>query len=449
MALSFAFPLAPSSIMYRLLPSSSALVTAICLLGTMAPISVAQATEVADEISRFRFNGYGTLSYTRDNNNRLAQIRDITQRPKDLSVTGPNWLLDSRLGAQVAYRLTPDIEAVGQAVLRDQVSKEAKDYVELAYLDVQMPSDWRLRLGRVGYDGFLMSDHRNLGYAYPQTRPPVEFYGWLPMYSINGGDVSKEFSVDDARWRLRAQAGQYRTVVPIGTTDFPVQLKPLWALSAQREAGFWRVKAGYTEFDTTNDPVGLAAVHTGLDQIATLNIPALRAVTDEASLLRRKTAFRDAHFRYVTLGAAYDDGTWLAQAEIGKTRTDTGMAPSGTTGYLSIARRFNTLTPFVVLSSSRPGKPLDVPQSDWSALGPSAVGLQQTVYERVLQGTRVDQDTLSLGVRWDFHTRAAVKLQLDHSRIRPWGYAIYFTDFALQAGTTRVNSLTASLDFVF
>ena len=71
------------------------------------------------------------------------------------------------------------------------------------------------------------------------------------------------------------------------------------------------------------------------------------------------------------------------------------------------------------------------------------------MYEQVLQGTRIDQETLSLGVRWDFSTRAALKLQWDHTRIRPWGYAVYFTDFALQSGQTRVNSLTASLDFVF
>lgn len=432
--------------MSRHLPSVSALVAAIGLLGVTALISAAQAAEVADEISRFRFNGYGTLSYARDDNDRLAQIRDITQRPKNGSATGPNARIDTRLGAQMTYRLTPDIEAVGQVVLRDQVSTHAKDYVEHAYLDMQLPSDWRLRLGRVGFDGFMMSDHRNIGYAYPQVRPPIEFYSWIPLFSVTGADLSKEFTLGDAHWRLRAQAGQHQLTVPIGPSDFPVELKSLWALSAQREAGPWRLKVGYTEFITANDPADLAALHSGLDQIAALNVP---AISNEASFLRRKTAFRDARFRYYTVGAAYDNGIWLAQAEVGKTDTETGMSPSSTTGYLSIGRRFNALTPFAVVSRSRPSTPIYAPQSDWSALGASAVSLQKTVYEQVLQGTRIDQETLSLGVRWDFSTRAAVKLQWDHTRIRPWGYAVYFTDFALQSGQTRVNSLTASLDFVF
>jgi hypothetical protein len=105
--------------------------------------------------------------------------------------------------------------------------------------------------------------------------------------------------------------------------------------------------------------------------------------------------------------------------------------------------------PFAIVSASRPSRAVLTPQNDWSVLGPAAAELQTIAYQRVLNSTRVDQETLSLGVRWDLHSRAALKLQWDRTRIHPQGYAAWFRPYEIRQSTTRVDVLTMSLDFVF
>jgi hypothetical protein len=419
------------------------MIRSLLVLLALLPLAAPAAAESDD---RLHLSGFGTLAHAWDDRDDLAPIRDITQRPEDGHQTGPTWLLDSRLGLQLAYRFSPAVEAVGQVVVRDQESDRPEDYVDLAYLGVLATPDLRVRLGRVGYDPFLMSDHRNLGYAYAWVRPPIEFYSWIPMFSLDGADLSYQFQRGDATWRLRAQAGQTDFAIPMGDQPFDFRAEGLWALSVQREQGPWRVKLGLSGFTSGSEVATLAEVHQGLAAVAGLGVPGISA---EAANLRRETSFLDARLGYTTVGVAYDDGLWFGQAELGSVRTNRTIAPQSRNGYVVLGRRFDTLTPFVMLGISRPARALRAAVHDWSPLGPGAAGLQDSVYRYVVNSTRLDQETVSLGLRWDFDPRAALKLQWDHTRVHPDGYAAYFRDRPVLTRHAEVNLLTVSLDFVF
>lgn len=405
-----------------------------------------QAEEPAADISPFRISGFGTLARSWDSRDNLAPIRDVSQRPVDDYRTGPTWKLDSRIGLQAAYRFTPDIEAVAQIVGRDQVSSEFHHFVELGYLDIQLPQYFRLRLGRVGFDAYLMSDHRNVGYAYAWMRPPIEFYGWTPMFSVDGGDLSYSFEQGDSRWRLRVQAGKNDFVAPMGPTQFNFH-GTMTGVSVVREQGPWRMKAAFTRIFSTQEVPALAPLHQGLESVAGHPFvgPAIRG---EAAYLRENIAFDNQHMHYLTLGAAYDDGTWLGQAEIGTSRTTSVFTPAATTAYAIVGRRFGSLTPFAILSASRPDTSIERPRNDWSGLGPAASGLQTEAYI-VINETRTDQATFSLGTRWDVSANAALKFQLDHSRIKEWGYSSWFRSRAGQTRDSSVNLLSIGVDFIF
>ncbi len=99
-----------------------------------------------------------------------------------------------------------------------------------------------------------------------------------------------------------------------------------------------------------------------------------------------------------------------------------------------------------MFSISRPDKSALAPINDWGGIGQAA--FQQTVYH-VANSTRQDQETLSLGSRWDFNSQAALKVQWDHSRIHPLGYALWFRSPETNARASSVNLFTVSLDFVF
>ena len=412
----------------------------------MGMASFSRADHDSDIPAPFRFSGFGTLSRSWDNRDDLAPMRDISQRPHNDYRSGPTWKQDSRIGLQFAYMFSPEVDAVVQIVGRDQVSHEFHHFVELAYLDYRLNDPLRLRVGRIGYDAYLMSDHRNVGYAYAWMRPPVEFYGWTPMYSIDGGDVSYEFAAGDARWRLRAQAGKNDFVAPMGVTQFNFH-GTMAGISVQREAGPWRLKVGFNKIFSTKEVGTLAPLHQGLASIAG-NPLVGSAISNEASYLRENIAFDNQRMRYLTLGAAYDDGTWLGQAEFGTSRTTAIFTPATTTAYAVIGRRFGLFTPFTMLSASRPVTRIERANNSWAALGAAAAGLQATSYA-VINETRVDQETLSLGVRWDVTPQAALKLQFDHTRINPWGYSAWFRTRAMQTGSSHVNQLSVGVDFVF
>jgi len=388
-------------------------------------------------------SGFGTLGYAYDSRSDIAPARDITQKPRDNFRTGPGWRLDSRLGVQAEYRLAQGIDLVAQFVARDHFDADFDSVTELAYAAIRRLPQVDLRLGRINYDAFLMSDHRNVGYAYPWVRPPAEFYGWIPIFSVDGGDVSFSHhdTVSDVHWRLKAQAGRSRLAIPIGD-GYDFRADRLLGLSLTRESDRWRFKAAYSQFTSGREVPALAPLHQGLSQVAAAGLPGISA---DAATLRRELTFDGAKIAYATLGAAYDDGTWLAQAEVGRTTSTADVVPHGRMAYASIGRRFGKWTPFFMAAVSRPDNDRRRAANDWGAF--NAVLRDPALY--TVNTTRIDQQTYSIGARWDFHRQAALKLQWDHTRIRPSGYGMWWRDPAINERGSHINLLSATLDFAF
>lgn len=406
--------------------------------------SASACAQVADGL---RLSGYGTLGYVQDDRSDLVAIRDVSQRPDDNFGQG-SWRRDSRLGLQAEYQINAQFDVVGQVVLREQESTSANHAVELAYLAWKPTAQFDVHIGRVGYDAFLMSDIRNVGYAYPWVRPFTEYYGWIPLFSVNGVDATYVIPQGDAQWRLKAQAGRSRTGIPIGDGELDFKGDDVVNLSVSRRSGPWQVKAGYSRFTSSNEVKGggLAALQEGLGTIATATAGALPAISAEAADLRKHLSFADATITATSLGAVYDDGTWLVQGEWARTTAEHKIVPHGKMGYVVLGRRFGDWLPFVALSASRPGNDLRRAATDWSLIGQAAT---QAVALTVLNSTRMEQQTLSLGTRWDFHSRAALKLQLDSTRIKARGYGLVFKEPALDGRDSTVSQLTVTLDFIF
>jgi hypothetical protein len=396
-----------------------------------------------------RLSGFGTLGYARDDRADLTPTRDISQLPK-VDYEAGSWKLDSRLGVQLEYGVSPAVDLVGQVVLRDHFKADLNSSTELAYAAIRPGGQFDLRVGRVNYDAFLMSDHRNVGYAYAWVRPPTEFYGWIPIFSVNGMDAAYHFRAadifaDDARWRIKAQAGSSTFSIPVAAGregGYEFTTRNLASLSLTRQAAFWRVKAAHSRFTIGSEVPVFAPLHQGLDGVAAASIPGVSA---EAADLRRHLSFDGARISYTTLGAAYDDGVWVAQGELGYTTASSAAVPHGRMAYVSGGRRFGDWMPFALLSTSRPGNGVRGPANDWGAL--NAVLRDPAL--NIVNTTRIEQDTLSAGARWDFHHQAALKLQWDRSSIPFYGYGLWNRYQGNPNPSRRVDLYSVTLDFVF
>lgn len=424
-----------------------ALLVAFAIILGLLPATAVQA-QLAEGM---RLSGYGTLGYVQDNRNDIVAIRDVSQRP-DSDMSRGSWQRDSRIGIQGEYRVSPKFDLVGQAVFRDQFKGDAAHAVELAYVGMKPTPLMDVRVGRVGYDAFLMSDIRNVGYAYPWVRPFTEYYGWIPLFSVDGADISYVIPQGDAQWRLKVQAGQSGTVIPIGDSKLDFKTDDLVALTLSHRADEWEMKLGYSTFTSRNEVTaagaggGLAALQEGMGAVAAATAALAPAISHEAADLRQQLSFKNARINYLTLGASYDNRQWLLQGELARTTSSHKIVPHGTMGYAVLGYHAGDWTPFVAVSASRPGNALRSASADWSVIGQAAT---QATAIAVLNSTRMNQTTLSLGTRWDFQKRAALKLQGDFTRIAPHGYGLLFKDPALETRSSHMRQISLTLDFLF
>lgn len=233
-----------------------------------ALLTTALACSGALAHDHLQLSGFGSVAYSHDDGRDIGFMRDITQPvPPDRD---GSWRSDSILGLQAAYRFSPTLEAVSQAVLRHRVDYKPRSIVEWAFVAWRPNEHLDLRAGRMGVDVFLLSDYRNVGYAQPWIRPPREFYGWIPLGSVDGIDAAWKFDLAGMRWTAKAQFGRSATEVPLTEDDsFRFRVDRLRDLTLLAERNAWQFKAGYAAFRMGSQP-DFGPVQSGLDQIAGL-----------------------------------------------------------------------------------------------------------------------------------------------------------------------------------
>jgi hypothetical protein len=346
--------------------------------------------------------------------------------------------LDSRLGIQLNYAANSQIELVGQLLATHRLPDAAAgDAVEWAFAAYRPTADLAFRAGRLNLDQFLMSDYRNVGFAYLYARPPVEYYGTIPS-KLDGADVTQTWRFDDVRWRAKGFVGRSETV---GNP-----LTNLLGLALTRESDGLVLRAGWSRANFARNSGGLTTLLDGLDQVRALPIPSVAA---EATALRSDLDLTSAPLTYATLGVAYDLGAWQTAAEV--TRMSYANA-NIRAGYFSIGRRIGEVTWFGMVSSADDSASA-VATPAWSAMldpiiGPAAAQQAQVLAaiaaNAASQSTR--QTTYSLGGRWDIHPRMALKAQWDHVRIKAHGGFLWSS---ATSDPGSANVATVLLDFVF
>ncbi len=427
------------------------LLSGILITGLMMPVNECIFWNISahaqdNGISSFSLSGYGTLACTMDDRSDMAPMRDFTQKPdggyKADSIT---WKLDSRLGLHAHYRFSPKVEFVVQGVVRDQVELTFANSVELAYAAWKLNTQIDVRAGRLSYDVFMMSDTRNLGYAYLWVRPPPEFYAWIPFFSVDGMDAAWMIDAGDAQWRIKAQAGSTRADMPFGIGNvYNVENDNVYSLTISRQSGPLRIKAGYSQLSIQKEAAPLMPLHEGLDAVAAATADAFPGISAEAALLRKNVSFADTDITYMTLGAAYDDGTWVAQAEVSHSSTTANITPTGNMAYIGLGRRIGDWTPYLLFSTTSPTGDVLTPDNDWRLIGQEALQNQAV---SIVNSIRTEQDTWSVGVRWDFHSQAAVKLQWDNSYVKSY-YGLWWHPL-LMSNSSHINMWTFSMEVVF
>ena len=424
------------------------LFSCIVALLALSLATMACADDVA--LSNTTVSGFGTLGAVYNSNENYGYVRDIGQE------TAPgrqySWRSDTRLGVQVAHTFNPQWQVIGQILAREQAEKTLNNSITRAFVSYRPSANLHLRLGRMADATFLMSDYLDVGYVYPWVRPPMESYGIMAPRFYDGADVT--YSIPDATgvWSIKGLTGRVKAAMPTPLGEnYSLEANDMKGLALIREQGPLKVRVGYISMHVKNPIIGGDLLALGFSQLIANPLintfyPAIGA--EAVSLRDSINSVRDSRVGYTSVGLSYDDGVWVAQAEVSDLSAGSRLVPSGQTGYASLGYRIGDFLPYLMISGSRAPDPATA-VAPWAAvLGPEAGNLQNAALI-AMNSNLSAQRSLSLGMRWDFNSRAALKLQWDHVRVRKYGWGVWTRPLNDDGAAGSANVLSASVDFVF
>jgi hypothetical protein len=385
------------------------------------------------------FSGYGTLGIAHSDNDRADYLVD------SFKPSGPGYTrewnpeVDSRIAGQVSASFAPRVTGVVQVIVQQRYDESWTPTVEWANVKWQVTDDLSVRAGRVVLPVFMVTETRRVGYANTWVRPPVEVYSMVPVTHNDGIDASWRLPLGEASATFQITAGRSDSRFPnsSGFDAGTAEARKLVALAATWERGPFTARANYGEAKLT-----ISAFEPLFD--------AFRQFGPAGEDIAARYSVKDRKVDFTGLGASFDPGSWFVTGEWAHFDTHS-IVGERTAWYVSGGARFGSWTPYLTYASLESGGKRSEAGLSLAGLPPQlaavAGGLNAALNQQLTLAPF--QDTVSVGVRWDFWRNAAVKLQYDHVSL---GAGSVGTFGRVQPGFEpggRVGIFSAAVDFVF
>ncbi|HAS6096582.1 TPA: hypothetical protein I7145_18235 [Vibrio vulnificus] len=413
----------------------------LTLLGLFLSSScTASANEMA-------FSGFGSVGYSYENEPDIGYLRNISQ-PPDVERNG-SFLPDSNFGVQVDWALNYQWSLTAQWVLEDRVEQDFNNVTELAFIRYLPDANWDLRIGRVGLNAYTAADSRRIDYAHLWVRPPQELYGSIFYDSIDGLDVTYRSSINEVNWSASLQYGAISQVIEDERTKDHSEASSDHTLAIALTFDYHEWSGRFSFVDVADLTVSLGPnsqqAQLGIAQLAQAG---LGAASLEAAEIYAQSNLNGESVKYWQVGLGYFDGEWQMQSELFYVAGMKQAIPQGSGGYLMLGRSIHRFTPYATVSFFEPTRDIVKAQSDWGLISPQLGQFQQLIISGI-NSTYIDQNTYSLGIRWDIHPQVAIKGQFDYIQINDVGYGLWAADGRSSTQGRDVQLYTLSVNFIF
>ena len=419
-------------------------VMTVYLLIAVPPSSYADELSSLDN-SNLSISSFGTLGVVYNNEEDLNPIREFGQ--PDTFHDQWSWKMDSVLGVQVNMLVSDTIDGAIQVVLKDRTNQSLDEIIEWAYLAWQPNNNLRIRGGRLGLDFYMLSDYRNVSFAYLWQRPPFEFYAPLFTTNIDGVDLTYQFHKSKGDLRARLFVGTNKKDIELATgAESSISLNPVIGGSISYEDDIWRLNAGIASTRLDENIDAFQPLIDGLNSIPVI-------LWSDAPILADDIATKDKKATYYAIGATYDNQNWVLSSEIGYLETDWGLYRDTLSGYFSTAYRLGNYTPYIMLSGASPQEKIRNISSPTYTGNPATDALLSTTYNSVqmlYSNFGIKQRSISMGLRWDLYRNIALKFQWDHISIEDGNVSYWRNDTGVNPlPDTTVDLLSTSINWVF
>ncbi|MYN44871.1 hypothetical protein GTP23_07265 [Pseudoduganella sp. FT93W] len=381
-----------------------------------------------------RISGFGTLGYVHSNEDQA----DYSASALNPGTAGASkvWSpdVDSRLGVQADWLLSPHWSVVVQLVAERSLQNGYAPQLEWAYLKYQLSPELNLRLGRIALPLLLVGDYRKAGYALPWVRPPVELYGAIPISNSDGVD---------ANYRWASGEMTHITQLFYGHADVP--FKPQAHARAQAMTGLSHIATlGALS-------VRLSAMTTRVSaNLVPELFEGLQHAGTAGAALEARYALDNARTGTVALGFSYDSCAWFLTGEAAS-MTSHSFLGHRNAAYLSGGLRFGDWTPYLAYAVARPVSPIADAGLPLAGLDGAQLARSSALNNGLndLLSSIPHQHSVTAGVRWDLASNYVLKMQ--YERLMPVsgtrGTLIHIQP-GFRAGHA-ISVFSAALDFVF
>jgi hypothetical protein len=269
-------------------------------------------------------------------------------------------------------------------------------------------------------------------------------YSQMLFNTVDGADATWQHSYGDTTYTAQFAVGRSKVDIAGGPT---LDGRRVTALNLVAEHGPLTVRFGRVDGRLVlNGSTSLATLLNSLNAVAAgYRIPQAAQLASDIDVHDKKASF-------TSLGATLDWNDVVVQSEYAKRKTDSYINDT-TSWYVMGGYRIGKFLPYysharlTIDGSVDNGMPAACPAGYPAACTPTLAALSGIVstlrYTGVSQG---EQQTDTIGVRWDFYRSLALKVQFDH--VRP-NQASGLLINAQPGFHGPVNVGAVALDFVF
>lgn len=361
-------------------------------LAAAAMLLVAGSAIADDGDKMFSISGFGTVGAAHSSQNQGDYVADQFQTKGAGYSSTWSESVDSKLAAQLDGKFGHGLSAVVQVVAAPRTNGRFSPRIEWANVKYDVTPDFSIRAGRIALPTYMSSETRLVGYSNFMIRPPIETYSQFNITNSDGVDASYRYAVGPTTNRLQAWYGKTE-VDAIGVAGNVIR-----GIKATKIEGV----ANTVEYGALS--VRASAMHSMLE---------LQAAPGYL-LKPLSTIF--------SLGATYDPGQWFIQGEVSRSKLGT-IIRSQLASYVTAGYRWNSLTPYVGYSNVKPDDDL------------VKLSLRQ-------------QNTTSVGLRWDFYKNMDLKVQLDRVSLSNTSQG-FFTNAKPALAGRSANLASFAVDFIF
>lgn len=406
-------------------------------LATLLTMPLALSNAFADDAAStgpvVKISGYGTAAMTFSDTNDAEFAR-----PNQATGVGKTARsgVDSNLGLQANVIVNDWLSGTVQGLVRKDGEDDFGGELAWAFAKAKLSDNLSVRVGRMGLPVFMISDYRNVGYANTLLRPPSEVYSQVPLNSIDGIDATYQRSFGDTSLTAQLALGRTKATLATGAdSTVHIEGKSIVALNLVAENGpltlrFGRAQTKISIDDSSGQNTLLATLRaTG----AQFRLAQLGTLADDLAVQDKKASF-------TSVGLGLDWNNIVVQSEYAKRKTDSYVSDS-TSWYLMGGYRIGKFLPYYSHSNLKSDGSVANSVPALAALKPLSLAVDTMLRTRNQQ----EQSTDTIGLRWDFHPSAALKVQID--RIKPSGDGLFLQTKAGFKGPVTVGAL--AIDFVF